>query len=82
MYVDDILIMGTNASWVNQVVKDLNKKFALKKLGSLHYFLGFEAHMDSFGLYLSQTKYILDLLKKIGIIGAKTISTLMLFKNK
>ena len=33
-------------------------------MGSLHYFLGIEAYRDTSGLYLTQAKYITDLLKK------------------
>ena len=58
------------------------KKFALKTLGSLNYFLGFEVHRGSSVLYLTQTKYIIDLLKKTGMNGAKSISTHKLFGNK
>ena len=82
VYVDDILITSTNASQVNQVVKELNKTFALKTLGSLNYFLGFEVYQDFSGLYLTQTKYVTDLLKKIAMNGAYNISTFMLFGNK
>ena len=82
VYVDDILITSTNASQVNQVVKDLNKTFALKTLGSLNYFLGFEVYQDFSGLYLTQTKYVTDLFKKIAMNGAYSISTFMLFGNK
>ena len=81
MYVDDILITGTNASKVNQVVKDLGGVCS-QTLGSMNYFLGFEVHRDSFGLYLTQTKYITNLLKKTSMNGAKNISTPMLFGNK
>ena len=82
MYVDDILITSTNVSQVNQVVKELNKTFALKTLGSLNYFLGFEVYQDFSGLYLTQSKYVTDLLKKIAMNGAYSISTFMLFGNK
>ena len=45
-------------------------------LGSLHYFLGVEVHHNSQGLFLSQTKYALDLLQRADMIEAKPISTL------
>lgn len=58
IYVDDILITGTDQSQVNQLISDLNKSFALKTLGLVNYFLGFEAYSRT------QAKYIQDLLVK------------------
>lgn len=75
VYVDDILVTGTNPSLIGKLVADLNTMFALKDLGSLHYFLGIEAYRDSTGLYLSQSKYIGDLLQKVNMAGAKPYTT-------
>ncbi|KAL5766682.1 hypothetical protein ACOSP7_017299 [Xanthoceras sorbifolium] len=59
IYVDDILITGTDLKQIHHTIFLLNSKFALKTLGSVGYFLGFEAFMNSQGIYLTQTKYIL-----------------------
>lgn len=55
-------------------------------MGSLHYFLGTKAHRDSAGLYLTQPKYIVDLLLKTHMAIAKplptpTISQTIMSKN-
>ena len=47
----------------------------MKDLGSLYYFLGVEVQHNSQGLFLSQTKYALDLLQRADMIEAKPIST-------
>ncbi|GAB2300257.1 hypothetical protein Dimus_038611 [Dionaea muscipula] len=49
--------------------------FAMQDLGPLHYFLGVEATMSESGLFLSQTKYIVDLLRRVHMDGAKPILT-------
>ena len=50
--------------------------FALKQLGDLDYFLGIEVKRCSNGsLLLSQSKYIRDLLAKVGMTDAKGIAT-------
>lgn len=46
----------------------------MNDLGSLGYFLGMQAHRDAFGLHLQQSKYIMDLLHRAEMIGAKTYS--------
>lgn len=76
VYADDILITGNSPSLIAQLTADLNAQFALKVLGSLHYFLGIEAYHDNSGLYLSQSKYITDLLAKTHVLDAKLWSTL------
>lgn len=45
-------------------IKQLNIVFSLKNLGHLHYFLGIEVQRDASGMYLKQSKYIGDLLRK------------------
>ncbi|KAL5837338.1 hypothetical protein ACOSQ3_014507 [Xanthoceras sorbifolium] len=71
MYVDDILITGSCTSLIHQVICDLKTTFALKTLGSIEYFLSFEAFRSSTGIYLTQTKYIVDLMAKTNMTTCK-----------
>ena len=75
VYVDDIIITGPDPSLISQVVKDLNTSFALKDLGALHYFLGIEVYRDQSGLFLTQSKYVSDLLAKHHMTTCKPCST-------
>ncbi|XP_043692912.1 uncharacterized mitochondrial protein AtMg00810-like [Telopea speciosissima] len=75
VYIDDIIITGTIAQEVQTVTRQLANEFAIKDLSTLHYFLGIEATRSSSGLYLSQTKYALDLLKKTNMEAAKPMSS-------
>lgn len=63
VYVDDILITGSNFTHIEAVIQHLNSDFALKDLGEFSYFLGVEVILSVEGLHLSQTKYIGDILK-------------------
>ena len=86
VYVDDILITRNNSITISDLVHDLNKSFLQKDLGSLHYFQGNEAFQDETSLYLTQSKYIADLLQKINMDAAKPLPTLaisgkVLFKS-
>ena len=82
IYVDDILITGADQMQINQLISDLNKSFALKTLGSVNYFLEFEAYRDQSGVHLTQTKYIHDLLVKTKMDQAKPTSTSMCSNQK
>ncbi|GAU51364.1 hypothetical protein TSUD_383580 [Trifolium subterraneum] len=64
IYVDDIIITGSNDKFLEAFIKQLNIVFSLKDLGQLHYFLRIEVQRDASGLYMKQSKYIKDLLRK------------------
>lgn len=65
IYVDDIIISGSNLELVSKVIQHLRSKFALKDLSFLHYLLGIEFDKDESSLHLSQTKYIKCHISKI-----------------
>ncbi|KAM1714592.1 hypothetical protein ACFX11_025429 [Malus domestica] len=75
VYVDDILVTGPNSSACTQFIHKLSTLFPIKDLGPLHYFLGLEVHQSAEGLFLHQTKYLLDLLRKTNMDGAKPCCT-------
>lgn len=75
IYVDDILVTSNDPSSISRLISTLHSEFALKDLGSLHYFLGIEAVSTSGGLHLCQHRYILDLLSKTSMIHSKPVLT-------
>ncbi|GKV26434.1 hypothetical protein SLEP1_g35734 [Rubroshorea leprosula] len=77
VYVDDIFITNNNTSFISYLINKLGEKFSLKDLGELNLFLGVEAIKTSAGLFLSQHRYINDLLQKSKMDGAKTVATPM-----
>ncbi|XP_061337462.1 uncharacterized mitochondrial protein AtMg00810-like [Gastrolobium bilobum] len=83
VYVDDILITGSNSTAISSLITTLNSTFALKDLGKLHYFLGIEAHsLQTGGLHLTQSKYVSDLLKKANMADAKPMPSPMISGQK
>ena len=82
IYVDDILITGSNNKLVEEVIGRLGSEFALKDLGDFNYFLGLEVTPSAAGLHLSQTKYISDLLKNAHMIDSKGCPTPMSSSDK
>lgn len=53
-----------------EFIQKLDKSFSLKNLGPIHYFLGLEVHRDFSGIYISQTRYVLEVLKRFNLISA------------
>ncbi|KAM1496471.1 hypothetical protein ACFXTO_031069 [Malus domestica] len=82
LYVDDIILTGNDPKLITQVITDLTKEFDLKDLGSLHYFLGIQITRTAEGLFLSQEKYVHDLLQKTEMLKSKPCATPCLPYNR
>lgn len=59
VYVDDIVLISNIVSNITALIDFLSSTFLVKDLGALTYFLGVEVSYLSFGILLSQCKYIL-----------------------
>ncbi|PKI70974.1 hypothetical protein CRG98_008555 [Punica granatum] len=66
---------GTPGAPFKSIIIALQKEFAMKDLGPLHFFLGMEARRNSAGLYLTQSKYIHDILTRTSMLECKPISS-------
>ncbi|GAU30132.1 hypothetical protein TSUD_360250 [Trifolium subterraneum] len=77
VYVDDLVLGGTDIAEIHHLKALLDAKFSIKDLGSLKYFLGFEVARSTTGISLCQRKYTLDLLQDSGLLAAKPTSTPM-----
>ncbi|CAJ2634258.1 unnamed protein product [Trifolium pratense] len=75
VYVDDIIVTGSSSTELSRLIATLAARFSLKDLGYLNYFLGVEVIPSTAGMFLSQRKYITDLLQKSGMTEAKPAST-------
>lgn len=73
--MDDLIITGSSHEFIHNLVALLSTDFALKDLGSLHYFPVIEACKSANGLVRCQSKYICDLLLQANMEGIKPIST-------
>ena len=66
VYIDDMIIIGSNSTKIEKLQTYLEKEFEMKDLGAQKYFLGIEVSWSKQGLFLSQRKYTLDLLVETG----------------
>ena len=77
IYVDDIIFGSTNASLYKEFSKLMQDEFEMSVKGELKFFL--EIHINQFkdGVYVHQTKYTKELLKKFKLEDYKMINTPM-----
>jgi hypothetical protein len=69
VYVDDIIIAGDDLIEKDMLRKRLTVEFEIKKLEKLKYFLGIKVAYSEKRIFISQQKYILDLLQKTRMVS-------------
>ena len=77
IYVDNMIITGNDSAEIMRLQELLSREFEMKNLGGLKYFLGIEVARLKEGIYLSQRKYVLDLLTEVGMLDCKPADTPM-----
>ncbi|GJT86833.1 putative ribonuclease H-like domain-containing protein [Tanacetum coccineum] len=77
VYVDDIIFGSTKKSLCIEFEKMMHKKFQMSSMGELTFFLGLQVKQKEDGIFISQDKYVTEILKKFGFIDVKTASTPM-----
>nr|XP_016439694.1 PREDICTED: uncharacterized mitochondrial protein AtMg00810-like [Nicotiana tabacum] len=75
VYVDDLLIIGSNPQLVNDTKKTLQSQIKVKNLGELRYFLGIKVLRSQKGILLNQRNYALELISEVGLSGSKPVLT-------
>ncbi|GJU16929.1 putative ribonuclease H-like domain-containing protein [Tanacetum coccineum] len=77
VYVDDIIFGFTKKSLCTEFEKMMRKKFLMSSMGKLTFFLGLQVKQKEDGIFISQDKYVTEILKKFSFIDVKTTSTPM-----
>ncbi|GKA67222.1 putative ribonuclease H-like domain-containing protein [Tanacetum coccineum] len=77
VYVDDIIFGSTKKSLCTEFEKMMHKKFQMSSMGELTFFLGLQVKQKEDGIFISQDKYVTEILKKFGFSDVNTASTPM-----
>ena len=75
LYVDDLFVIGMDGLIANTKRK-LSAEFKMKDLGMMHY-LGMEVWHSADGISLGQGKYVVEILKRFGMMDYKAMDTPM-----
>ncbi|GJX94648.1 putative ribonuclease H-like domain-containing protein [Tanacetum coccineum] len=81
VYVDDIIFGSTNKRLCIAFEKLMHKKFQMSSIGELTFFLGLQVQQKKDGIFISQDKYVGEILKKFRFTEVKTTSTPMETQN-
>ncbi|GJY50452.1 putative ribonuclease H-like domain-containing protein [Tanacetum coccineum] len=77
VYVDDIIFGSTKKELWNAFEKLMHEKFQMSSMRELTFFLGLQVQQKQDGIFISQDKYVGEILKKFGFTKVKTASTPM-----
>ncbi|GJZ63902.1 putative ribonuclease H-like domain-containing protein [Tanacetum coccineum] len=77
LYVDDIIFGSTKKELCFAFEKLMHEKFQMSSMGELTFFLGLQVKQKKDGIFISQDKYVEEILNKFWFIEVKTASTPM-----
>jgi len=77
IYVDDIIFGSTNASLCKEFSKMMQEEFEMSMMGELKFFLGIQINQCKNGVYVQQSKYTKELMKKFKLEECKEMNTPM-----
>ena len=76
-----MIITGDDKEEIENLKSKLFREFKMKDLGRLKYFLGIEVLRSNRGIFISQKKYVLNLLAETGMLDCKPIETPMMMNH-
>ncbi|GKD00469.1 retrovirus-related pol polyprotein from transposon TNT 1-94, partial [Tanacetum coccineum] len=82
IYVDDIIFASTKPDLCETFSKVMCSKFKMSMMGKLSFFLGLQIYKSPRGIFLNQSKFALESLKKYGMETCDPVDTPMVEKSK
>nr|GEW22038.1 retrovirus-related Pol polyprotein from transposon TNT 1-94 [Tanacetum cinerariifolium] len=73
VYVDDIIFGSTKQSWCDEFKTLMKSIFQMSSMGELTFFLRLQVKQKEDEIFISQDKYVADILKKFDFISVKTV---------
>ena len=77
IYVDDIIFRATSSGFALSFAEEMKTEFEMSRVGELIFFLGLQIRLLKDEIFLSQSKYAKELVKKFGIESSKHSRTPM-----
>nr|GEX26237.1 hypothetical protein [Tanacetum cinerariifolium] len=82
IYVDDIIFAASTPEFCDVYAKIMCLKFKMSMMGKISFFLGLQISQSPRGIFINQSKYALESLKKYGFESCDPVDTPMVEKSK
>nr|GEW54820.1 uncharacterized mitochondrial protein AtMg00810-like [Tanacetum cinerariifolium] len=82
IYVDDIIFAPTDLKACNMFSNKMSSKFQMSMMGQMSFFLGLQVSQSPGGIFINQSKFALEILKKFGMDSCDSVDTPMMDRLK
>nr|GEV40181.1 retrovirus-related Pol polyprotein from transposon TNT 1-94 [Tanacetum cinerariifolium] len=77
IYVDDIIFASTDPKDCDMFSNEMSLKFQMSMMGKMSFFLGLQVSQSPGGIFINQSKFALEILKKFGMDSCDSVDTPM-----
>nr|GEZ47642.1 retrovirus-related Pol polyprotein from transposon TNT 1-94 [Tanacetum cinerariifolium] len=82
IYVDDIKFSSTDPKVCDMFSNEMSSKFQMSMMGQMSFFLGLQVSQSPRGIFINQSKFALEILKKFGMDSCDYVDTHMVDRLK
>ncbi|GKB89402.1 retrovirus-related pol polyprotein from transposon TNT 1-94, partial [Tanacetum coccineum] len=82
IYVDDIIFASTDPKACDIFSNEMSLKFQMSMMGQMSFFLGLQVSQNPRGIFINQSKFALEILKKFGMDSCDPVDTPMVDRLK
>ncbi|GJY90588.1 retrovirus-related pol polyprotein from transposon TNT 1-94 [Tanacetum coccineum] len=82
IYVDDIIFASTNTAMCDEFANQMTNKFKMSMMGQMSFFLGLQISQSPRGIFINQSKYASEIVKKYGLHSTDSVDTPMIENKK
>ncbi|GKE04496.1 retrovirus-related pol polyprotein from transposon TNT 1-94 [Tanacetum coccineum] len=82
IYVDGIIFASTNTAMCNEFANQMTTKLKMSMMGQISFFLGLEISQSPRGIFINQSKYASEIVKKSGMLYSDSVDTPIVEKSK
>ncbi|GJT20664.1 retrovirus-related pol polyprotein from transposon TNT 1-94 [Tanacetum coccineum] len=82
VYVDDIIFGSTHPRYTQLFFDLMKNRFEMSMMGEMTFFLGLQVNQSPRGIFINQSNYVLEILKKYGMETCDPVGTPMEIKDK
>nr|GEW57471.1 retrovirus-related Pol polyprotein from transposon TNT 1-94 [Tanacetum cinerariifolium] len=82
IYVDDIIFASTGPNTCDMFSNEMSSKFQMSMMGQMLFFLGLKVSQSPGGIFINQSKFALESLKKFGMESCDSVETPMVDRLK
>nr|GEY99196.1 hypothetical protein [Tanacetum cinerariifolium] len=77
IYVDDIIFASTDPTDCDMFSNEMSSKFQMSMMGQMSFFLGLQVSQSPGGIFINQSKFAIEILKKFGMDSCDAVETPM-----